>query len=162
MQYFRYAAWMLPIALVLTGCGRPDASFDLPRCRLMGEAGRLKTLSFTADLRTAGIREEQLMVHARVLDRQGRPLKAKHRQYRTDDGSVSATRSVMILTSAPSPITLSIPVSEIDLSREDLPIRGELRVVRHDGTELARAYCAIPIVAKRRTAISDGAATTDQ
>ncbi len=144
---------LLVLAAVLVGLASGCVARQHPvelvnyRARPMHADERLEKVAFVATIVTRGFNDRQLVYRVRLYDRNRRPVISRDGRYQMEDGTVSASRTFMVLqlNQIFRDFRVTIPAEELELSEELLPaiVRAEVRDVQ--GNTLAARNYRLPL-----------------
>lgn len=146
-----YWARRFHVACLLTalagGCAAPYVGFQDTRCRPVTRDGRLHSVVFTSSLKTEGHAGSQLIYRVRVLDSNFGAVKSRNGRYEDAAGNVAASKAFAVPDSPwiCRDLTVSIPASELELRRTDLPAWAEFAVCNPKGVCVAQRHVRLPV-----------------
>lgn len=137
------------LMLSAAGCGSSQRVENLRTvCKRVDDPiGRAVRLDFRSDFEAYGLADRQLLYQVWLVDRNVRPVPSRSGKYEMKDGGVGATKTVMVFDPVQKLTNqaVSIPVKELRVEPEQLPLRAYIAVQKVGGEQLAAVTCRIPI-----------------
>ena len=140
--------WVMVLLAALAGCSSsPRAEFLQVSCDRVERGGELQAVSFGSAIEVHGLAGQQVVYRVSVVDSRLRPLKSADKRFRDAAGNVAASKALMVHE---SPWTLTdarvtIPVTELEIRRRDLPVLAEFSVCLASGECLDRQTVVLPV-----------------
>lgn len=134
------------------GCVLPSVRLERAVCTPVVREGVLDSLRFTADFTARGLAGEQLIYEVVLVNGRLEPIPSRDHRYRNKAGHIAAGKTLLV-GGEPwefKDVTVSLPATQLELRRSDLPVLAEFSLYRTDGTCLARQLADVRITARPR------------
>jgi len=137
---------LVGVAACTMGCASRRINVLSARCEDSRQEGRLKALIFVTTFEARDLEGEQLIYQVRLFDRNRNPLRSRDGRYQTRDGVVAATTSMVVHRSGQTfkDVRVSIPVEELAVPPNQIPVLAEMSVRNARGERVGLAWRSIP------------------
>jgi len=142
------SCWAGGLILVSAGCiAGPQADFTRVEAQRVEEAGRLKAVAFRADFEVRNMAGAQLLYEVRLLSSGRRPIRSVDGSFQTPEGTVAASRSLLVATSRQQfkDVAVFIPADQLTIRQDDLPVTALFTLSSIPREELARGRTVVPV-----------------
>ncbi|MFH1749019.1 MAG: LysM peptidoglycan-binding domain-containing protein [Planctomycetota bacterium] len=139
----------LPVLLLglVGGCVSPRVTFLRVAASRVQQDGELQAVSFSSSIQTEGLAGQQIIYRVGLVNSKLRPLKSLDRRFQNPDGTVGASRALMVheYSWTFEDVKVTIPVSELEIQAQDLPVLAVFGIYLPGGERLAQETTVVPV-----------------